>query len=477
MKNKKSIIILVLLLVISVGYAALSSNLKINGATGVKSASWIIHWANPQVVPGSVTTTKPTLSESNTNATWSVTLTEPGDFYEFTIDAVNEGTLDAEILQIKSKFNDKDGEDIITEGPNRNLPAYIEYEVTHADNEHSPITVGESLDHGQTETYRVRVAYSENINPSDLEETDITTKFYFEIEYKQKEKTNSGEEPDGDSPIKIVNRQVPDEITPGDEVVIEEDDDDDTSQGFIVSKVDGNSVYLLAKYNLSTFATTLNSTPFYQYDDTPYVEVYDDATGDYINLDGIYPYHDEVPFAKSEYWSGKVGTDYTSDNYYDSTYTGTPSYTTTFTCAFDDITHADDYCTYSSEYGIEGDIRFALDENNTQNNYSLAYYVENYKNILVAKGARIQDIRIPKESDVSAIVNAGLLEYSGSRSFWLANLKYVRNINNIDPEWEPNPERIMTSSLKSRMYYTNEYYYNTNGVRPLIIVNASDIRD
>ena len=193
MKNKKSIIILVLLLVISVGYAALSSNLKINGATGVKSASWIIHWANPQVVPGSVTTTKPTLSESNTNATYTVTLTEPGDYYEFTIDAVNEGSLDAEILQIKSKFNDKDGEDIITEGPNKNLPAYLEYEVTHADNEHSPITVGESLDHGQTKTYRVRVAYSENINPEDLEETDITTKFYFEIEYKQKDKTSSEE--------------------------------------------------------------------------------------------------------------------------------------------------------------------------------------------------------------------------------------------------------------------------------------------
>ena len=238
--NKKWALVLVLLLVVSIGYAALSSNLKINGATGVKNASWIIHWANPQVAPGSVTETKPVLSESNTNATYSVTLSEPGDFYEFTIDAVNEGTIDAEILQIKSKFNGANGEDIITEGPNRNLPAYLEYEVTHADNEHSPITIGESLDHGQTETYRVRVAYSENIDPNDLEDEDITTTFYFEIEYKQKEGTNPA--PSGNSPIRIVRRQVPGQITPGDAVVIEEDENDDTVQEFIVSKKDGNSV-------------------------------------------------------------------------------------------------------------------------------------------------------------------------------------------------------------------------------------------
>ena len=187
-KYKNWIHILVLTLVISVGYAALASNLKINGTTGIKNATWNIHWASPTVDSGSVTQTKPTLSENNTNATYSVTLNKPGDYYEFTIDAVNEGTLDAQILKIDSRFDGPEGTPIVTEGENRNLPAYLEYEVTYADENHTPIAVNDSLNHGQTKKYRVRVVYSENINPEDLEETDTTTKFYFGVEYKQKEK-------------------------------------------------------------------------------------------------------------------------------------------------------------------------------------------------------------------------------------------------------------------------------------------------
>lgn len=176
-KNKKLYLLLLLVLGICIGYAALASNLKINGISGVKNATWIIHWANPTVTEGSVTTTKPVLSESNTVATYSVTLNEPGDFYEFTIDAVNEGTIDAEVFNVISKFDDKDGEDI--EG---NLPSYLEYSVTYENGD--SITNGDSLNHGQTKTYKVRVAYSENINSSDLQESDIATNFYFEVEYR-----------------------------------------------------------------------------------------------------------------------------------------------------------------------------------------------------------------------------------------------------------------------------------------------------
>ena len=446
--NRKLLLLLALVLGISIGYAALASNLKINGATGVKNASWIIHWANPQVAPGSVTETKPVLSESNTNATYSVTLSEPGDFYEFTIDAVNEGTIDAEILQIKSKFNGANGEDIITEGPNRNLPAYLEYEVTHADNEHSPITVGESLDHGQTETYRVRVAYSENINPGDLHNEDITTTFYFEIEYKQKDKSNQST-PSGDDSdsIVVVNPATPGEVTPGDKVVIQDGDDDETEQEFTVTKVEDNKVYLLAKYNLSTYATTKNSTKFYQYDDSPYID----------RVGGISTNHDNVPFSKTAYWEGKVGTDYTEDSYYDPTYNAEPVFTVGTTCSFSEYS-----CLFSSEYGDEGPVSFYLDESQTPNNYSIAYYTENYKTILTGKGATIVDVRIPTEADVSSLVTSGALSYSGSNGFWLANYKYV------DPSQEDSSKRI-DQDLPFDVW-------GEHGVRPLVVVNLQDVK-
>ena len=38
-------------------------------------------------------------------------------------------------------------------------------------------------------------------------------------------------------------------------------------------------------------------------------------------------------------------------------------------------------------------------------------------------------------------------------------------------------KRIEGTTLKARSYDTDEYQYIRYGVRPLIIVNASDIRD
>lgn len=106
-KNSKKTIylILVLILGISVGYAALSATLKINGTSTIKSATWSVHFGTEandiQVTSGSVTgdnVTTPARIKSGTNNTeieYSVNLPEPGDYYEFTANVVNDGTLDA----------------------------------------------------------------------------------------------------------------------------------------------------------------------------------------------------------------------------------------------------------------------------------------------------------------------------------------------------------------------------------------------
>ena len=405
-KNSKNwALVLILLLVISVGYAALSSNLKINGTTGVKNASWIIHWANPQVIPGSVTTTKPTLSESNTNATYSVTLTEPGDYYEFTIDAVNEGSIDAEILQIKSKFNDKDGEDIITEGPNRNLPAYIEYEVTHADNEHSPITVGESLDHGQTKTYRVRVAYSENINPEDLEETDITTKFYFEIEYKQREKNNETT-PSQTSSVRYVTRQNEGQITPGDVVEI-----GDTELFYVISSDSGKTV-LLSKNNLlvGNIYEDWNLVGQIQPNSEGYGLQSEEAKG---YASSVSSWKGTVAFSQANYWNGENNTLISPYNENGANYSGNPY-----------------PFVYKNTYNIAPD--FTNDGFNTSG-YSIAYYVELYKSKLIEKGAPttiVARLLSYEEADnVKAVEDNGKsIIFDGRQTYWLGSASYYFNM-------------------------------------------------
>ncbi len=101
------IILFVLVLFISVGYAILTSNLKINGNNYVKSAVWDIHWENVQVKSGSVTgdnvVKSATIVDSKkTIVEYSIILPKPGDYYDFTVDAVNEGTIDAMVKYVSN---------------------------------------------------------------------------------------------------------------------------------------------------------------------------------------------------------------------------------------------------------------------------------------------------------------------------------------------------------------------------------------
>ena len=103
-RDRKTLYMVLSVLVLSVftltmAYAALSTTLQINGNAEVSSASWDIYLDNIQLNSQSVTTTAPTITDSKT-ATFSTTLSKPGDFYEFTIDVVNNGSIDAMIASV-----------------------------------------------------------------------------------------------------------------------------------------------------------------------------------------------------------------------------------------------------------------------------------------------------------------------------------------------------------------------------------------
>ena len=106
-KRKVKVILLIMILCITVGYAALTSNLTINGTSNINSASWDVHWNNVQVTNGSVTGTNVTTAAhiltGNTEVEYSITLGTPGEFYEFTVDEVNTGTIDAMIGSFSNK--------------------------------------------------------------------------------------------------------------------------------------------------------------------------------------------------------------------------------------------------------------------------------------------------------------------------------------------------------------------------------------
>ena len=177
-------------LAVSVGYAALSTTLKISGTTNISKQSWNVYWANPVVTAGSVTTTPPVLSAEsgqtlNTIATWNVTLNQPGDFYEFTIDAVNAGSIDAMITNINNTVSPA-------------LPSYIKYTVAY-DNGGTPTKndlLAKKNSTNTIEKYLVRVYFDPTaITQEELNamEDSVTYTFTYEVEYGQADSNATAE--------------------------------------------------------------------------------------------------------------------------------------------------------------------------------------------------------------------------------------------------------------------------------------------
>lgn len=145
--------ILLLLLLLGIGYAALTTTLNINGSATVKKQTWNIKFANPNVTTGSITAEGggsiiPTVS--GTTATYTITLEKPGDFYEFTIDVQNTGTINAKV-----------GDTPIISGLSTEMDKVVNYTVTYEDG--TEIKKDDKLDAGATKNFKVRVEYDTNI--------------------------------------------------------------------------------------------------------------------------------------------------------------------------------------------------------------------------------------------------------------------------------------------------------------------------
>ena len=107
-KNKKHKIVAFLftIILIGIGYAYLTANLKITGTTKIGNARFDVHFENAQkrYATSNVTFSSNSNSniepgtpiikgENNTELEWEVTLNRPGDRYDFSVDVVNSGDI------------------------------------------------------------------------------------------------------------------------------------------------------------------------------------------------------------------------------------------------------------------------------------------------------------------------------------------------------------------------------------------------
>ena len=151
-KNNTLVLLVTLLAFMTIGYSILSTNLNITGASTINNLTLDIHWNNVQVNSNSnaTVTSGATINSGKTEVAFNITLNKPGDLYEFTVDAVNAGTIDGMIDVITKKVYQSNG---------------------------------------TTETYKVRVYFKKDIEASQFPQTITTLVFKFGVTYIQKDNT------------------------------------------------------------------------------------------------------------------------------------------------------------------------------------------------------------------------------------------------------------------------------------------------
>ena len=208
-------------------YAALSVTLNIVGTTEVVASNWDIHLANAKVKSGSATTDVPTITGGN-SLSFSTSLTTPGDYYEFTVDVVNGGDIDAMIDSI-----------IKTPELTEAQAKYLKYEVSYQNGE--SITSKQNLAAGSTTPIKVRIEYRNDISSSDIPTTGESLSFSITLNYIQSDGTGTTVKDNGVGGSNISANGSLDAI--GTIVTIGD-------QQFYTIGTEGDNVKLLSMYNL-----------------------------------------------------------------------------------------------------------------------------------------------------------------------------------------------------------------------------------
>ena len=176
-KKKLILLLLFMMTIIGVAYAALNAELSINGTTKISSNTWDIHFENIQVTEGSVaigTGNQAATIVTESSVSFAVDLNNLGDFYEFTVDVKNAGTIDGMVGSISSKLNNT---------PITTLPNYLNYTVTYSDDE--AIALNQKLPASSKDTIKIRVEVLKDIEAEDLPSTEQNLSFLFELGYVQ----------------------------------------------------------------------------------------------------------------------------------------------------------------------------------------------------------------------------------------------------------------------------------------------------
>ena len=157
------------LLGLGVGFAFVTTKLSIEGVANVKEARWNIYFDNFEAISGSVTPTAEPVVNNDT-ITFSAKVDEPGNFYGFTFDIVNAGTINAELADFS-----------VT--PDFSTINYIDSTIEY--NNGNEISTGDLLIAGTSKKIKVLLSYKEGIDENLYPTTDQSFNVTITIKYQQ----------------------------------------------------------------------------------------------------------------------------------------------------------------------------------------------------------------------------------------------------------------------------------------------------
>ena len=180
-RNVQTIVILALAAVIvtmSIGFAAFEANLNINGNVTVEKAEWNVAFDTNSYVESenSVTVASTDRSLTGTAMTYAVTLSAPGDFYEFTINVNNTGTFDAKLSSLTMTA--------LTQEQAKYLTYTVSYNGTSYTTSNSTLAVQLAKKTGVAPV-KVRVEYIQPADAADLPTEDVTVSLSAALHYDQ----------------------------------------------------------------------------------------------------------------------------------------------------------------------------------------------------------------------------------------------------------------------------------------------------
>lgn len=180
-KKRHMSLVLVLLLIagIGIGYAALTAQLQINGTTTINAVTWDVHFENAEATANANVAGTVTIDPNDTTkATYTATLAEPGDKYEFTIDVVNKGTVDAKLLSREIQEL-TDAENVVVNYAVNGIPADgTKLDKFVAANGDTPASFGHY-------TITVSIEYDHDIEAANLPSEPMTISKTIKLNYVQ----------------------------------------------------------------------------------------------------------------------------------------------------------------------------------------------------------------------------------------------------------------------------------------------------